>query len=185
MTTRARRALAELYSFEERALAYATGAPSRESIEFDTATQDQIDAATAHAEKTVDGIGDVLAEVHGMTDQERIAGELSPEQHRVLWGRVMAALDWAHECKHVRDRGPSQVILRLPQGRVDCERCVRTVRAPVVDSACCDWCRGPLADGMSWSVAMAVGVLIVIGDVCDTCRSFLPEATTPVDGAAS
>lgn len=85
--------------------------------------------------------------------------------------RVAQAIEGLPECIHLRRGGPQPSVARLPLGRVDCQRCARTVRRPPVGSEHrCDWCGAD--DVTEWQPRMVqLGSMLVYGDACRRCAA--------------
>ena len=76
-------------------------------------------------------------------------------------------------CCHLKRGGPQPAIGRLPLRRVDCTRCVGTVRRPPPDDVDrCDVCdrRGVVTFS---PFAVRQGPLLLIGDACQPCAGTL------------
>lgn len=94
---------------------------------------------------------------------------LDAEAH--VLAAVLACLP--RTCPHLRNGGPQPAYAQLPLGRVDCTRCLHTLRLPPAEDADrCDLCG---ARGIAWFVPIALtsGPLTVIGDVCSACAGVL------------
>jgi hypothetical protein len=86
---------------------------------------------------------------------------------------LAATLDCTTVCVHVRRGGPRPAFVRLPLRRVDCSRCMDTVRRPPPDEADrCDVCGDR---GVVTFVPFAVrqGPALVVGDACSDCAAVL------------
>lgn len=86
---------------------------------------------------------------------------------------LAAVLDCVNVCVHLRRGGPRPAFVQLALRRIDCERCVRTLRRPPADeSDRCDICG---ARGVVTFVPFAGqhGPALVTGDACRSCADVL------------
>jgi hypothetical protein len=86
---------------------------------------------------------------------------------------LAAVLDCLDVCVHLRRGGPQPAFVQLPLRRIDCTRCVRTLRRPPPDEADrCDVCgtRGVMT---FTPFACHHGPALVTGDACPSCASTL------------
>lgn len=122
---------------------------------------DQVEAAERDAALALQG----AAEAAG-------AGVVSVTDAVWLAKQVARAVEGLPRCLHLRRGGPQPVIARLPVGRVDCQRCARTVRRPAPGSGRrCDWCgtSSMVAEGQPRMVQL--GPWLVFGDACPECAA--------------
>ena len=82
---------------------------------------------------------------------------------------LAALLGCHHHCIYIRRGGPRPAVVRLALGRVDCERCSRTLyRPPAELEDMCDVCRAPeVITFVPFTVRM--GPLLLVGDACQGC----------------
>lgn len=91
--------------------------------------------------------------------------------------RVLVAVESARWCSHLRTGGPQPAVARLTLRRVDCRRCVHTVRkAPPDEDDRCDYC-GDRGVTRFWPVVLDVGLIVAAGDACETCGTALRAVT--------
>jgi hypothetical protein len=86
---------------------------------------------------------------------------------------LAAVLDCVNVCTHLRRGGPRPAFVQLPLRRVDCERCVGTLRRPPPDEA--DRCDVCTTRGIVTFVpfAMRQGPSLIVGDACTGCAGVL------------
>jgi hypothetical protein len=132
---------------------------------------DQLAAASASAQRQHDMIGATLPILQpGRHWRQRIDSDPSDNVRAYL---LAAVLDCVNVCVHIRRSGPQPAFCQLPLRRVDCGRCVRTLRRPPPDEADrCDVCG---ARGIVTFVpfAMRQGPALVVGDACSGCAEIL------------
>jgi hypothetical protein len=76
-------------------------------------------------------------------------------------------------CVHLRKGGPQPAFVQLPLRRIDCARCVGTIRRPPPENAGqCDVCDRHGVVTFS-PFAARQGPLLVAGDACPTCAGVL------------
>lgn len=87
--------------------------------------------------------------------------------------RTLVALSGAKVCVHLR-RAPAQPgVAGLALHRIDCHRCIRTVRKPPEGEADrCDWC-GTRGVTTFWPLHYTLGTILVGGDACEGCAMAL------------
>jgi len=86
---------------------------------------------------------------------------------------LAAILDCTTMCIHLRRGGPRPAFVQLPLRRVDCERCVRTLRRPPPENDDqCDICdrHGVVT---FHPFACRQGPLLLAGDACADCAAAL------------
>lgn len=98
-----------------------------------------------------------------------VTGDEAAEKTIVLFAGVIAC----RPCPHLRTGGPQPAAARLAARRLDCQRCVRTVRRPVVPDDRCDLCCELVPDNRFWPLRSQGGALLVVGDVCRGCAKRL------------
>jgi hypothetical protein len=132
---------------------------------------DQLAAAGSEARILHDRIGATLPIMQPDRNwRQRI--EADPSDH-VRAYILAATLDCTTVCVHLRRGGPRPAFVQLPLRRVDCGRCVGTVRRPPSDEADrCDVCG---ARGVTTFVPFALrqGPALVMGDGCADCAGIL------------
>jgi hypothetical protein len=134
------------------------------------AYDDQLTAATQHAQRIATGIGSAVnAMFGGTTPQER---QESTTSRRM---KIAAYLGCGASCHHVRNdtAGPQPLLVNLALRRVDCERCSRTIRKPPPDETDrCDWC-GSRGHTTFTPTLITSSALVFMGDACETCARAL------------
>lgn len=86
---------------------------------------------------------------------------------------LAALLGCSAACCHLRRGGPQPAIARLPLHRVDCERCVQTLRRPPLDEDDrCDVCGGRETQ-LFHPFAVRLGPTLIVGDACLDCATVL------------
>jgi hypothetical protein len=132
---------------------------------------DQLDAAGAEARRQHDRLGAVLPLLEPDRHwRQRIDSSPSDAVRAHL---LAAVLDCVNVCVHLRRSGPQPAFCQLPLRRIDCGRCVGTVRRPPTDeSDRCDVCtmRGVMT---FVPFAMRQGPALVLGDACTDCAAVL------------
>lgn len=132
---------------------------------------DQLDAASAETQILHDRIGEVLPILQPDRNwRERVEVAPADEVKSLL---LAAVLDCTTMCVHLRRGGPRPAFVQLPLRRVDCERCIRTLRRPPPDEADrCDVCG---ARGVVTFIPFAGqhGPALVTGDACRDCAGVL------------
>jgi hypothetical protein len=132
---------------------------------------DQLAAAGAEVRVLHDRIGAVLPVLQpDRAWHQRIDGSPSDDVRAYI---LAAMLDCTTVCIHLRRGGPRPAFVQLPLRRVDCERCVGTIRRPPPDEA--DRCDVCTTRGVTTFVpfAMRQGPLLVVGDACPHCAGVL------------
>jgi hypothetical protein len=157
-------------SFADR-LALARRLIARRGPPPATHITDQIRAAGAEARTLHARIGAVLPVLQPDRHwRQRI--EVSPTDD--VKALILAAvLDCTTVCIHLRRGGPRPAFVQLPLRRIDCERCVRTLRRPPPDEADrCDVCGA--RDVVTFvPFAGQHGPALVTGDACPACAGTL------------
>lgn len=132
---------------------------------------DQFAAAGSEARMLHDHIGAVLPILEpDRTWRQRIDTDPSDDVRAYI---LAATLDCTTVCVHIRRGGPRPAFVQLPLRRVDCGRCIGTVRRPPPEeSDRCDVCG---ARGVITFVpfAMRQGPALVMGDGCTSCAATL------------
>jgi hypothetical protein len=125
------------------------------------------------------------AEVRSMADRlGMLLPVLSPDRS---WHQMMdttpsddvrayllaGVLGCQNACLHLRRGGPQPAIVRLPLRRIDCTRCVQTLRKPPAEDADrCDLCGAP--EVLTFvPFAVRQGPALIAGDVCTDCAGVL------------
>jgi hypothetical protein len=86
---------------------------------------------------------------------------------------LAAVHDCTAVCCHLKRGGPQPAIIRLPLRRVDCGRCVQTLRRPPAgEDDRCDLC-GARGVVMFVPFACRQGPALIAGDVCTACAGLL------------
>lgn len=134
---------------------------------------DQTAAATADAHRAVLHLGKVMAarqpERGWQTYTQEEHGRIPPE----IAARCLVVLTELERCRHLLNSGPQPAWARLALGRVDCARCMATVRLPPADEADrCDWC-GSRGNVIFSAVAIQSGPVLLFGDACGPCGTAL------------
>jgi len=132
---------------------------------------DQLAAAGAEARVLHDRIGAVLPFLQPDRQWYRRL-EVAPSDDVKAY-ILAAVLDCLDVCVHLRRGGPRPAFVRLPLRRIECERCVRTLRRPPPDETDrCDVCG---ARGVVTFVPFAGhhGPSLVVGDACAACADVL------------
>ena len=157
------------YPFADR-LALARRLVARGAARPPVHLADQLDAAGRDARRLHDHIGAALPILEpGRAWYHRIDAIPSDEVRAYL---LAAVLDCVNVCVHLRRGGPRPAIARLPLRRVDCERCVQTLRRPTTAADECDVCQ--TRDVVLFSpFACRLGPAIVAGDACPDCADVL------------
>lgn len=138
---------------------------------------DQIRAATADAHGFVHRFA-ALAAVIEPNRWAQVAPRSNDDDNatKEAWLRIMLAVEGGKVCQHLRTGGPQPATARLALHRVDCQRCLATVRRPPADEADrCDWC-GERDIETFLPIVVHVGPLVAIGDACTTCGTALRTA---------
>lgn len=82
---------------------------------------------------------------------------------------AVAAITGCRSCVHLRRGGPQPAVARLALHRVDCRRCLATVRRPPPDEDDrCDWCGRHGVESFT-PVSVQLGAALVLGDACPDC----------------
>lgn len=97
-------------------------------------------------------------------------GEEAPDE---VAARVLVAFAGLRLCPHLKGKGPQPACARLALHRLDCGRCLLTVRKPPAgEDDRCDWCGGRGVEVFQ-PIVIQMGPAIVIGDACEPCASAL------------
>ena len=76
-------------------------------------------------------------------------------------------------CSHLKHGGPQPAVVRLPLRRVDCSKCVQTLRRPPVgEDDRCDVC-GARNVVTFVPLACRQGPVLIVGDACPDCADML------------
>jgi hypothetical protein len=158
------------YPFPDR-LAAARRMLARQTAPVSVHQADQIDAATSEVQAMAERLGLLLpllapdrAWFHRHDDQP------STETRAYLLAGVLGCTD---VCPHLRRGGPQPGIVRLPLGRIDCTRCVQTLRKPPDGHEDrCDLC-GRHETVTFVPFAVRQGPALIAGDVCTDCAAVL------------
>ena len=133
---------------------------------------DQLDAAGREVRVLADRLGVALPLV--MPDRswfQSMDPSPSADARALLLAALLGCL--GSVCPHLKRGGPQPAIGRLPLRRVDCARCLGTIRRPPPDDADrCDVCerRGVVTFS---PFAVRQGPLLLIGDACQPCAGTL------------
>ena len=133
---------------------------------------DQLDAAGREVRVLADCLGVALPLV--MPDRpwyQRMDPSPSADARALLLAALLGCLGAV--CPHLKRAGPQPAIGRLALRRVDCIRCLNTVRRPPpADADRCDLCeqRGVVTFS---PFAVRQGPLLLIGDACQPCAGTL------------
>lgn len=132
---------------------------------------DQLAAAGSEARVLHDHIGAALPVLQPDRDwRSRVEADPSDDVRAYLLAALMGCTT---VCIHIRRGGPRPAFVQLPLRRIDCGRCVGTVRRPPADeSDRCDVCgaRGVVTFA---PFAMRSGPALVLGDACPSCADTL------------
>ena len=132
---------------------------------------DQLGAAGRETQQLHDRLGAVLPILEPDRNWRQ---RIDPDPSDDVRAYVLAAtLDCTTVCVHIRRGGPRPAFVQLPLRRVDCGRCVGTVRRPPPNEADrCDVCG---ARGVTTFVPFALrqGPALVMGDACTDCAALL------------
>jgi hypothetical protein len=132
---------------------------------------DQLVSAGAEAGVAHDRLGAALPLIQpGRNWRQRIDPAPSDDVRAYI---LAAVLECTRVCVHIRRGGPRPSFALLALRRVDCWRCVQTMRRPPPDEADrCDVCG---ARGITTFVpfAMRQGPALVVGDACPDCAAVL------------
>jgi hypothetical protein len=144
----------------------ARGAPSAP-----VAVADQLSAAGAEVRQHHDHIAAVMPILEpGRNWRQRIDARPSETVRAYL---LAAVLDCANVCSHIRKGGPQPTFIQLPLRRIDCGRCVQTLRRPPADEGDrCDTC-GTRGEVTFHPFALRMGPALIIGDACPACAGVL------------
>ena len=132
---------------------------------------DQLEAAGTEARALHDRLGAALPILQ--PDRQwygRVEVAPSDEVKALL---LAAILDCTTMCIHLRRGGPRPAFVQLPLRRVDCERCVRTLRRPPPEND--DQCDIGDRHGVVTfhPFACRQGPLLLAGDACADCAAAL------------
>ena len=133
---------------------------------------DQLEAAGAEARVLHDRLGAVLPILEpGRPWYQQL--EVTPSDE-VKAHLLAAVLGCTTMCVHLRRGGPRPAFVQLPLRRIDCARCIRTLRRPPADETDrCDVCG---ARGVVTFVPFAAHhgpASLVMGDACPDCAGVL------------
>jgi hypothetical protein len=96
----------------------------------------------------------------------------TPEKSAYLLAALLGCMDTV--CAHLRRGGPQPAIANLALRRLDCRRCVGTVRRPPPEDAdVCDVCGTRLAAPWFYPLVATTDPVLVVGDACSTCAAAL------------
>ena len=132
---------------------------------------DQLEAASRDTRSMTETLAVVLPLLAPERNwRQRI--DTSPSDH-VRAYLLAAVLDCAAACCHLKRGGPQPAIIRLPLRRVDCGRCVQTLRRPPPDEDDrCDVC-GSRGVVIFHPFAVRMGPALIAGDGCSGCADVL------------
>jgi hypothetical protein len=106
---------------------------------------------------------------------QRLDTSPSDDVRAVLLAAVLGCL--GQICPHLKRGGPQPAITRLALRRVDCARCVGTVRRPPPeDEDRCDVC-GEHGVTVFSPFAVRMGPSLIVGDACPACAETLGICT--------
>jgi hypothetical protein len=131
---------------------------------------DQLDAAGREVLQIHDRLGAVLPMlVPGRRRQHRADAAPSDEIRAYLLAAILACTT---VCAHVRRGGPRPVIAGLALRRLDCDRCLGTLRRSVTAEDECDVCelRGVV---VFHPFPVRIGPALLVGDACRSCVAVL------------
>lgn len=132
---------------------------------------DQLAAANAEARALHDRIGATLPVVApDRAWYHRTDSEPSDEVRAYLLAYVLGCTGAL--CIHLRRGGPRPAFCRLPPRRVDCGRCIHTLRRSVTAEGECDICGAVEVDELQ-PFAVQRGPLLMAGDICGGCAEAL------------
>lgn len=131
---------------------------------------DQMQAANAEVRSLSDRLGMLLPVLApDRSWHQRMDAAPSLETRAYL---LAGMLGCTTVCSHLRKGGPQPAIVRLPLGRIDCQRCVQTLRRPVTLEDECDLCGKP--EVLTFvPFAVRQGPALIAGDVCTACAGTL------------
>lgn len=99
-------------------------------------------------------------------------GEAEPLRDDVAALLVVALRGLSH-CPHLKRSGPQPAWARLSLHRLDCRRCLATLRYPPEDEADrCDWCHSR-GNVVFRPYVVQSGPLLACGDACNACNEVL------------
>jgi hypothetical protein len=158
------------YSFCGRlALAHRMLARGPEAAPAEVA--DQMTAANGEVRRMADRLGMLLPILSPDRNWHQMMESTPSETVRAyLLAGVLGCTD---VCPHLRRGGPQPAIVRLPLRRVDCSRCIQTIRrAPADEDDQCDLCGEP--EVLTFvPFAVRQGPALIAGDVCTSCADVL------------
>ena len=159
------------YPFSDR-LALARRLVARRSARPPVHLADQLEAAGSEARVLHDRIGATLPVLEPERNwQYRVEADPSDGVKALI---LAAVLDCTTMCVHLRRGGPRPAFVQLPLRRIDCARCIRTLRRPPPDETDrCDVCG---ARGIVTFVPFAAHhgpASLVMGDACPDCAGVL------------
>lgn len=132
---------------------------------------DQLGAAEREAHEHALRLRDALAELDPDRRWSSFFG-----RHQVpdeVGAVVLLAMAGLRACPHLRRVGPRPAYARLALHRLDCRRCLGTVRKPPAgEDDRCDWC-GSNGNIYFRAFALQLGTVVVIGDAGRCCAGTL------------
>lgn len=137
---------------------------------------DQIRASARDAHQQAKHLGQILAALDPAEAwQSHFAKE--GEEARPLPDEVttllVVALGGLSQCVHLRRGGPQPAWARLALHRLDCVKCLATLRYPPADEAdACDWCHSRANTAFRPYVVQS-GPVLAYGDACGACDGTL------------
>ena len=136
-----------------------------------SAEVDQLGAAAREANDYLLRLRDVLSAIDPERRWSSAAGRGEvPDKVTAL---VVEALAGMRPCPHLRRGGPQPAWARLPLHRLDCRRCLATMRRPPPDEGDrCDWC-GARGQVVFRAIAIQLGTVVVLGDAGRCCAGVL------------
>jgi len=157
-------------SFADR-LALARRLVARRPLRPDVHLADQLAAAGSEARALHDRMGAVLPALQpDRAWYQRIEADPSDDVRAYI---LAALLDCTTVCVHIRRGGPQPAFVQLPLRRVDCGRCVGTIRRPPPDEDDrCDVC-GARGVVIFHPFAVRQGPALIAGECCPDCATVL------------
>lgn len=134
---------------------------------------DQLGAATEEVHHQVLRIGKTLTTGKAGRKWWLHTGAAPAEIPDEVAARCFAVLTELTRCPHLERGGPQPAWGRLALHRIDCGRCMATLRLPPADeSDRCDWCgrRGVVVFS---AVVIQTGPAVLFGDACGECGAAL------------
>lgn len=132
---------------------------------------DQLDAASSETASMATRLGMLLPILS--PERSWFQRENTSPSELVRAYILAAVLGCTEVCPHLRRGGPQPAIVRLPLRRIDCQRCVQTLRRPSPDEEDrCDLCGKP--ETLTFvPFAVRQGPALIAGDVCLECAGVL------------